>query len=252
MAAAPRLALVRDGATGRAALDVAIAQALLERVASGEEPPALRIYRPAPTVAFGRLDAVRPGFRAAADAARAHGFEPVLRGPGGTATAYHRDSLVLDLVVADDDPITGVQARFAQQAGVIAAALRSLGVDARVGAVAGEHCPGAHSVNAGGRTKLVGTAQRIVRRAWLFSASLVVRDLGPVRDVLEAVYDRLARDWDPATAGAVADSLGEVAVGDVEQALLDAFAERHTLAEGRLDAATLDAARARVHRHVLP
>ena len=44
---------------GRApALDMAISQAVLEAVARGE-PGALRIYRPAPTLAFGRLDGLR-------------------------------------------------------------------------------------------------------------------------------------------------------------------------------------------------
>ena len=192
------LALVRHDGSGSGALDVATAHALLQRVSAGAAPSTLRLYRPGPTVAFGRLDALRPGFAAAARAAREHGFEPVLRAPGGQASAYQRESVVLDLAVADADAITGVQTRFAELAALLAGALRSLGVDARVGAVPGEYCPGAHSVNAGGRVKLVGTAQRIVRGGWLFAASVVVRDAEPVRAVLEAVYDRLGVAWDPA------------------------------------------------------
>ena len=109
--------------------------------------------------------------------------------------------------MADADAITGVQTRFAELAELLAGALRSLGVDARVGAVPGEYCPGAHSVNAGGRTKLIGTAQRIVKGGWLFAASVIVRDPEPVRAVLEAVYERLGVAWDPATVGAVADDV---------------------------------------------
>ena len=246
-----RLTLVRDVASASAALDVAAAHALLERVSRGEETSTLRLHRPRPTVAFGRLDALAPGFGAAAGAARAHGFEPVLRAPGGRAAAYHDDSVVLDLAVADPDPVSGLQDRFADLARLIAGALRTLGVDARVGEVPGEFCPGAHSVGAGGRTKLVGTAQRIVRGGFLFAASVVVRDPEPVRAVLVDVYDRLGLEWDPHTAGAVADTVPEVTVAAVEEALVTAFAARHQLVPGVLDAATLAAARGRLDRHVL-
>jgi lipoate-protein ligase A len=245
------LALVRHEGSGSGALDVATAHALLQRVSAGEAPPTLRLYRPGATVAFGRLDALRPGFAAAARAAREHGFEPVLRAPGGQASAYQRESVVLDLVMGDADAITGVQTRFAELAAVLAGALRSLGVDARVGAVPGEYCPGAHSVNAGGRTKLVGTAQRIVKGGWLFSASVVVRDPAPVRAVLEAVYDRLEVAWEPATVGAVADSVPRAGRAAVEEAFVRAIAERYRLEPAGLDAATVALARGRAPAHEL-
>ena len=85
--------LVRSGPAGSAALELAISHALLTRVAAGELPSTLRVYRPAPAVAFGKLDTLRPGYAAAVEAARAHGYEPVLRLPGGHAAAYHRESL---------------------------------------------------------------------------------------------------------------------------------------------------------------
>jgi hypothetical protein len=47
-------------------------------------------------------------------------------------------------------------------------------VDARVDEVPGECCPGAESVNARGQVKLVGTAQRLVRDAWMFSAVVIL------------------------------------------------------------------------------
>ena len=53
--------LVRSGAAGSAALELAVSHALLTRVAAGELPPTLRVYRPAPAVAFGKLDTLRPG-----------------------------------------------------------------------------------------------------------------------------------------------------------------------------------------------
>ena len=163
----------------------------------------LRLYRPPATVAFGKLDTLSPGYAAAADAARARGYAPVLRLPGGHAAAYHRESLGIDLVYALDDPVPGTHDRFRETGERLAGALASLGVDARVGEVPGEYCPGAYSVNARGRVKLVGTAQRLVRGAALLGAVIVVRDGEGVRAVLRDVYARLGLEWDDATAGAV-------------------------------------------------
>jgi octanoyl-[GcvH]:protein N-octanoyltransferase len=53
-----RLLVVRESAPRSPALEVAVAHALLERVSRGELPALVRLYRPAPTLAFGRLDAL--------------------------------------------------------------------------------------------------------------------------------------------------------------------------------------------------
>ena len=70
----------------------------------------------------------------------------------------------------------------------LAGALRTLGVDSRVGRVPDEFCPGDFTVNARGAVKLVGTAQRVVRHASLLAASVVVRDADSIRAVLRDVY----------------------------------------------------------------
>src|SRR5215217_5675536 len=136
-----RALLVRDQIPRPPTLEVAISHALVERAGSGELGAVVRIYRPAPTLAFGRLDALRPGFAAAAAAAREHGFEPVVRAPGGHAVAYHDGCLVVDEVMPERAPIGGLQARFAHSGQRLARGLRALGVDARVGRVPGEFCP---------------------------------------------------------------------------------------------------------------
>lgn len=247
-----RLLLVREGFPDDPALDVALAHALVERVSAGALGPVLRVYRPGPTVAFGRLDALRPGYGDAAAAARAHGFAPVLRAPGGHAVAYHRGCLGVDEVVGEEDPIAGLQERFARTGETLAGALRGLGVDARVGAVPREFCPGAFTVNARGAVKLVGTAQRVVRRASLLAASVAVRDGAALRAVLADVYRALELDMDPATAGAVEDDVPGTDLAAVEAAVLAAYGAEHELVPAALDACTLARARALRERHALP
>jgi len=240
--------LLRGGPADSAALEISISHALLLRVAAGELPAALRLYRPGPTVAFGKLDTLRDGYAAAAEAARRHGYEPVLRMPGGHAAAYHHQSLGIDVVYSVADPVPGTHERFRETGERLAGALAELGVDARVGEVPGEYCPGAYSVNARGRVKLIGTAQRLVRGAALLGAVIVVRDGAGVRDVLREVYEKLEIGWDDATAGSVAEEVPGVSVNDVERVVLAAYPE---LEYGRLDEATLELAHSLVPEHRL-
>jgi octanoyl-[GcvH]:protein N-octanoyltransferase len=176
----------------------------------------LRLYRPEPTVAFGRLDALRPGYAAAEEAARAHGFAPLRREPGGHAVAYHRGSLVLEL--EGEGGLDGIHARFERTAATIVAALAGIGVDARLGAVEGEYCAGDYSVNFAGRAKLAGLAQRVRGGRWFLGASIVCEDPEPVRAVLTEVYAALDLPFDPTTVAVPGPPLAEV-----EAALVSAF-----------------------------
>jgi len=241
--------LIRDLQERPAALEIALSHALLLRVAEGALPGGvLRLYRPPATVAFGKLDTLSPGYAAAADAARARGYAPVLRLPGGHAAAYHRESLGIDVVTAVADPVPGTHERFRDAGERLAGALRTLGVDARVGAVPGEYCPGDYSVNARGRVKLVGTAQRLVRGAALLGAAIVVRDGAGVRAVLRDVNAALAIGWDELTAGAVDDEVAGVSLEAVERAVLAAYPG---LEPAELDDATLARAAELEPRHAL-
>jgi lipoate-protein ligase A len=232
------------------ALEVALAATLLQGVTDGSRPPALRVYRPAPAVAFGRRDEFLPGFAEAVQAAAAHGFASILRAQGGRAAAYDRDCLVLDEVRPATDSMTGIEERFADAAQRHAEALRALGVDARVGEIPGEYCPGAYTVNAGGARKLIGSAQRIIRGGWLLSTVVVVDGAARLRDVLQDVYDALGLDWDPATVGAVAaEAPGRVTIEAVQDALLAAYAADYQLVEATVSPAELAAATAKVDRY---
>ena len=241
--------LLEGSAGGDPALDVALPHALLGLVAEGRRGPVLRSYRPQSTLAFGRRDTFLPGFSQAVAAARQRAFTPVVRGAGGRAAAYDSGCLVFDEVMPAQDSMSGIQARFADEAELQAGALRRLGVDARVGQVPGEYCPGEFSVNARGQTKLIGAAQRIVRGGWLLSTVVVVDSGARIRAVLEDVYAELGLEWDPATTGAVADEVPGVSVEDVREAMLAEHARRTALTPRALTAAELDAANALVGRY---
>lgn len=180
----------------------------------------LRVHRPQRTAAFSRLDTLAAGYQDAARASRAHGFEPVVRAAGGRLAAYHRGALVLDLVAGHPAAREDVRARFAAFGECLAAGLRTLGVPAGVGAVPGEYCPGEFSVNAAGRTKLVGTAQRLTRHGYLLSGVVLVADAAPVRAVLADTYALLGLAWRPGSVGCVADHVPGISPSEVWPALL--------------------------------
>ncbi len=239
--------LVEGRAGADPTLDVATAHALLDLVAADRRRPVLRLYRPAPTVAFGRRDTFLPGFATAVATARRHGFIPVVRGAGGRAAAYAEGCLIFDAVMPADG--SAIRDRFAEDARRQARALQNLGVDARVGEVTGEYCPGEFSVNARGRVKLIGAAERIVRGAWLHSSVVVVEGAGSLRALLEDVYAALGLDWEPETTGAVASEAPGVGLEDVRTALLAEYESRYSLTPARLTTADLARAGELLERH---
>jgi octanoyl-[GcvH]:protein N-octanoyltransferase len=221
--------LLEGGVDRDPALDLALPAALLAMVGEARRGPVLRVHVPQPTVAFGRRDTFLPGFARAAAAALRRGFAPCVRSAGGRAAAYDEGCLVLEEIMPSHDAAIGIRERFAAEAERQAQALRRLGVDARVGDVPGEYCPGEFTVNARAARKLIGTAQRTIRGAWMFSTVVVVASADRIRGVLEDVYAALELEWDPGTVGAVADEVPGVGVDAVREALLDAYTERYEL-----------------------
>jgi lipoate-protein ligase A len=244
--------LLRDSFPDQPALDIALSSAVLGRVARGELEPTVRLYRPAATLAFGRLDTLRAGFAEAGAAARDDGFTPIVRLAGGHAAAYHEQSLIYEEIVRSDDVTAGLHDRFRDGAELLAGAIAGFGVDARVGEIPGEYCPGSYTVSAAGRIKLVGTAQRVVRGAALLSAFVLVGDGERLRAALFDVYRALELTWDPATAGAVDDAAPGVAIAEVEEAILAARGHDGELVPAAVDARTLELARELEGRHRWP
>jgi octanoyl-[GcvH]:protein N-octanoyltransferase len=234
------------------ALDTAVSRALLERVAAGELPETLRLARPGRMVAFGKLDVVGPGYREAVRAARAGGYEAIERLAGGRAAVFHEGTLSFSHAIPDPDPRPGVRPRFDAIADRVAVALRSLGVDARVGEVPGEYCPGSHSVSAGGRIKLMGVGQRLISGGAHVGGVLVAEGAERVNEILLPVYQAMGLEWRPEATGAVAEEVPGVGFEDVSRAVRDAFAREYDLVSSELDEETLELARRLAPEHISP
>ena len=233
------LRLLRDSFEDDPALDTAVSRALMLRVAAGELPETLRIARPGAFVAFAKRDAVTEGYGEALAAARDAGFEAVLRLAGGRAAIFHEGTIELGHARADSEPRAGIHERFESTAGRIAAALRSLGVDARVGEVQGEYCPGRYSVNARGEAKLAGIGQRVVAGGSHTGVVLVVSGEDRVRRVLVPVYEALELPWRPEATGSVAAEDGALGWDEVAGALVEEYARHSDLVDAELDEDTL-------------
>lgn len=242
------LSLIRESRPG--ALDVAISHSILDAVSAGELGPTLRLHRPGAIVAFGRADRVTAGYQAAVRAARAHGFEAVERLAGGRAAVFHEKTIAFSLALPTDEPKLRISERFEEIATLMADAFVSLGVDARIGEVPGEYCPGQWSVNVAGKIKVMGVGQRLVRRAVHVGGVVVVDDAHRIKDVLIPVYRALGLDWDPRTAGSLADRSPGVTIDLALGAIERQFSRRFELNEAHLTDEILQRASPMIEQHL--
>jgi lipoate-protein ligase A len=247
-----RLRLLTHSLPDDPALDTAVSSALMLRVAAGDLPETLRIARPGSIVAFGKRDVVDAGYPSAVRAARDEGFEAIERLAGGRAAVFHHDTIAFAHAVPEADPRGGITRRFDATAALVAAALGRLGIDARVGEVDGEYCPGEHSVSVAGIRKLMGVGQRLVAGGVHMGGVIVVGGADRVRDVLVPVYEALRLDWRPETTGSVADEAPGTSWDDVVEALLSEYENRYELEPVPLDLETLDLARRLAPDHLSP
>ncbi len=247
----PRIDVVRAGFPEIPGMDTALSHAILLRVSAGEMGETIRLHRPGAIVAFGRRDVVDRRFGAAVAAARAEGFEAIERLAGGAPPS----STLARSRSPGPSPMRRrrerVRRRFDTVAEVISDALRSLGADARIGEVPGEYCPGSHSINIGGRRKIVGVGQRLVARAAHVGGVVVVEGAAEVRRVLLPVYRELGIEWDPETTGDLASALPGIDLETVADSILTRVAEEADLVEIEPDSATIALAEQLAPRHVV-
>jgi lipoate-protein ligase A len=163
--------------------------------------------------------------------------------------AYTSAALVVDHVRQEAGSTGGQDVRFAEFGQRFVDLFRGLGVDARLGAVPGEYCPGAHSVNARGVEKLVGTSQRMVPGAWLFSSLIVVGDESRLRPVLAEVYRCLGQDFDESSVGSLSREVPGLDADTVEASVVDAYRGGGPAATVPVDTDLLELARNLVPQH---
>lgn len=229
--------------------DTGIADAIVRAVGNGSLPEAVRIHETADILAFGRHDTITPGYPSAVEAARAAGFTPVERLAGGRAAVFHGGTLAFSWAMPVSEPRSGVTERFQEIAEIMTEAFGTLGVDARIGELEGEYCPGAYSVHAGGM-KIMGVGQRLVRGAAHVGGVVSVLHGWRIRDVLIPVYRELGLEWRPSTAGALDELAPGVTLDQVRDAIIQTFSDRLTLQPLPIPAEIVDKGRDLAGSHV--
>jgi lipoate-protein ligase A len=224
------------------AFDMALTGALLYAVARERAPETVRIFRPGPTLAFGRMDRRRAGFVDACRAALAHGRKPVVRLGGGHAAAYNHDCVLVEVVRRHEHSLGGSEDRFADMVGLVQEALARLGVVLELGELPGEYCPGRYSLHLPSGPKVAGVAQRVLRHASLTTAVIVVRGGDTLRDTLNDVYDALELPLDTRATGAVSDHQPHVTVDLAAQVVLETAADRYQAMSAHVGSETLQRA----------
>jgi lipoate-protein ligase A len=205
--------------------DLGASTQLLKAVSANPELGRLvRLYRPAPTVAFSRREETMAAFGDAVSEAVAFGFEPVVRPAGGRMVALDPQWVVLDVITPEPTRSMSHQDVYTRYGDGFVEMLTELGVQANFGPVAGEYCPGDYSVNARNAVKLVGTAQRVTRGARLFSASIPLSISPNVGELFTRVNAILGLEWNAATLGALEHEVPGITGDALETALLNTFA----------------------------
>jgi octanoyl-[GcvH]:protein N-octanoyltransferase len=219
----------RDSSPREPERDMALTGTILQSVAAGSSPPTLRVFRPGPTVAFGRRDTFRDGFEIATTAARLSGFSPVVRHAGGQAVAYDDNSIVVEWIRPEDHLVGRIEDQFEELTTVIRDSLEHLGVSVDLGELPNEYCPGRFSLHLPAGPKVVGVAQRVVRGASLTSAVVAVGSGDLLRAVTARVYRELALPLDLSTIGAVADRFAGIEASVVADTITQHAASRFGL-----------------------
>jgi octanoyl-[GcvH]:protein N-octanoyltransferase len=185
------------------------------------EPGILRFRRPRPTAAFSPQDTTHARYAHAKALASASGFEPIERGTGGRLTMFDENALAITLISPHADPHQQTIKRFELFSGAISEALKKFGIDARIGELPNEYCPGRFSINAEGRVKLVGVAQRMKRNCIQMGAIIAVAPSAKACAAIAAAYHAMDMPFDAATYGAVTDFVPGLSHDALQSALRD-------------------------------
>lgn len=243
--------LVRDSYPAIPGLDTTLARALLRSVSAGDLGETFRIYSPGRILAFGKRDATEAGFRRAAEAARSHGYVPLVRLAGGRAAVFHEHTLAFGWTLPIDDPREGIQRRFEALAELLVKAFSRVGVASTVGEIPGEYCPGRFSVHHDEGRKIMGVGQRLAKNAAHVGGVIVVDGADAINEVLDPVYGALGVEFDRAATGSMREVAPALTVRQVADAIVSELQTIGDVQEGTLDRATVTAGRRLVPDHLV-
>ncbi|HJQ28075.1 MAG TPA: hypothetical protein VJ827_01950 [Rubrobacter sp.] len=196
---------------------------VFDQVARGTRPATVSITPSTRHVGVTRRDTFRPGFEDAVRAAGGMGYPVLVRSAGGGATAAGPGTFGFSIIRPADETESrrGIRERYDEAAGFVLGAFSRLGVEAEVGEVRDEFCPGDHSIRVGGREsgmKIVGIAQRITRRATSVGGIVLVEGERDLARVLEKVYGAMRLPFSSGSVGSLRRAGYEVGTRDVIEA----------------------------------
>lgn len=166
----------------------------------------------------------------------------MIRYGGGHAAAYDHDCVLVEIIRRHDQLLGGLEERFLDTVSLVQEALAPLNVTLELGELPGEYCPGRFSLHLPSGPKVAGVAQRVIRRASLTTAVVVIRGGDALRETLTDVYGALALPLNIRTAGAISDQQPHVTVDAVAQALLETAADRYRATPARIEPQNLSRA----------
>jgi octanoyl-[GcvH]:protein N-octanoyltransferase len=244
--------LLLPGRFERAATAYGYQRAIFEQVDAGVRPPTVSITPSTRHVGVTSRDTFRLGFADSIRASRAEGYPVLVRSSGGGATAAHYGTFGFSIIrpASDGEPRRTIRDRYDEAAALVLGAFSRLDIQAEIGEVRDEFCPGDHSIRVGSRedgAKVVGIAQRIARRATSVGGIVLVEGEEELARVLERVYAAMRLPFRPESVGSLRRAGGRAGVEEV----MDAFAAEASLRYGvvrvPLDGRTLALARRNEH-----
>ncbi len=118
---------------------------------------------------------------------------------------FDEKALAITIIAPHVEPHRQMMERYEMFSAAIAGALVKLGIDARIGELPNEYCPGKFSINAAGKVKLVGIAQRMNRHCFQMGAIIAVDRSDKACLAIAEAYNAMGLAFDPATYGAISE-----------------------------------------------
>lgn len=221
---------------------------VFEQVASGTRPLTIYITTSARHVGVTRRDTFRPGFDEAVRASNEEGYPVMVRGSGGGATAADEGTFGFSIVrpASDGEIRRAIRGHYDEAATLVLGAFSRIGVEAEVGEVRDEFCPGDHSIRVGSweqGMKVVGIAQRITRRATSAGGIVLVHGEEQLAKVLKKVYRAMDLPFRTGSVGSLRQAGVEVGVREVVEAFAAEAEARYGATRATVDGQTLERAR---------